>query len=75
MKKNPKARCAFCNRPRDKVGRLISGQHGLYICNECVVICADTLVEKGLTVRPVPEPQRRIMYGCESAVFRFDVVP
>ena len=37
-------RCSFCGKTQDQVERLIAGQ-GVYICNECVEICADIVFE------------------------------
>ena len=36
-------RCSFCGKPYGQVKRLFSG-HEAYICNECVTLCADLLV-------------------------------
>lgn len=35
--------CGFCGRPKRKVRQLISGQPGVYICDECVKLCADII--------------------------------
>jgi ATP-dependent Clp protease ATP-binding subunit ClpX len=35
--------CSFCGKPEDLVKRLISGQNGAYICDECVEICGDMI--------------------------------
>ncbi len=35
-------RCSFCGKPYGQVKRLFSG-HDAFICNECVVLCADLL--------------------------------
>lgn len=47
--------CSFCGKPEDLVKRLISGQNGAYICNECVEICEDMIkdTEDNVT-EPVP---------------------
>ena len=37
--------CSFCGKTEDKVKRLISGQDGACICDECVLICGDMLKE------------------------------
>ncbi|MBQ1271504.1 MAG: ATP-dependent protease ATP-binding subunit ClpX [Clostridia bacterium] len=37
--------CSFCGRSQDEVKRLIAGS-GVYICNECVQICADLIAEE-----------------------------
>ncbi len=31
--------CSFCGKPIDQVQKMIAGP-GVYICNECVVVCA-----------------------------------
>ena len=32
-----KPKCSFCGKPYDEVEKLIAGENGVYICNECVV--------------------------------------
>lgn len=39
-------RCSFCHRGSDDVKRLIAGPPGVYICNECVDICAEIVQEE-----------------------------
>ena len=48
--------CSFCGKPEDLVSRLISGQNGAYICNECVEICRDMIkdTEEQEEAAPVP---------------------
>jgi ATP-dependent Clp protease ATP-binding subunit ClpX len=38
--------CSFCHRSYEEVGRLISGPDGVYICDECVALCAEILEEE-----------------------------
>ena len=33
-------RCAFCGQTPDQVNAMISGPNGIYICYECVSVCA-----------------------------------
>ena len=44
-------RCSFCGKTQDSVKRIIAGP-GVYICNECIGLCAniieDELREKGI---------------------------
>ena len=40
-------RCSFCNKAQNQVRKLIAGPAGVYICDECVDICADILEEYG----------------------------
>ena len=47
--------CSFCGKPEDLVKRLISGQNGAYICNECVAICEDMIKDtEEQDAAPVP---------------------
>lgn len=39
-------RCSFCNKTQDQVRKLIAGPAGVYICDECVEICADIVEEE-----------------------------
>ena len=41
-----KVRCSFCNKTQDQVKKLIAGPAGVYICDECVDICADIIEEE-----------------------------
>ena len=41
-----KLRCSFCNKTQDQVKKLIAGDNGVYICDECVEICSDILDEE-----------------------------
>ena len=41
-----KVRCSFCNKMQDHVKKLIAGPSGVYICDECVDICADIIEEE-----------------------------
>ena len=33
-------RCSFCNKTQSQVKKMIAGPAGVYICDECVDICA-----------------------------------
>ena len=46
MARNSEIRCSFCNKTQDQVRRLIAGPSGVYICDECVEICADIIEEE-----------------------------
>lgn len=39
-------RCSFCNKAQSQVRKLIAGPAGVFICDECVDICADILEEE-----------------------------
>ena len=38
-------RCSFCNKPQNKVKKLIAGD-GVYICDECIEVCAEIVEEE-----------------------------
>lgn len=47
--------CSFCGKPENLVKRLIAGQNGAYICDECVEICGDMIKDtEEPSVEPVP---------------------
>ena len=47
--------CSFCGKSEEKVNRLISGQDGACICDECVAICGDMVKDLDETSNePVP---------------------
>lgn len=41
-----KIRCSFCNKTQEQVRKLIAGPTGVYICDECVDLCADIIEEE-----------------------------
>ncbi len=41
----PMRRCSFCGRGENIVSKLVAGPDGVYICEECVLICNDILEE------------------------------
>ena len=45
-KNSDNIRCSFCNKTQDQVKKLIAGPAGVYICDECVEICADIVEEE-----------------------------
>lgn len=49
-----KIRCSFCNKTQDQVRKLIAGPAGIFICDECVDICAD-IIEEEYEDEPVNE--------------------
>ena len=44
------ARCSFCGKSQDEVNRLIAGPT-VYICDECVHLCHDAMLEESVTER------------------------
>ena len=45
-KSSDSIRCSFCNKTQDQVKKMIAGPAGVYICDECVEICADIVEEE-----------------------------
>lgn len=37
--------CTFCGKSPQQVAAMISGPNGIYICDECVSVCADAMME------------------------------
>ena len=51
--------CSFCGKSEDKVARLISGQDGACICDECVLICNDMIDELNDSKSNQPVPLKK----------------
>ena len=47
--------CSFCNKTPDQGRKLIAGPNGIYICDECVDICADIIEEEYEEEQPVQD--------------------
>ncbi|HIS39586.1 MAG TPA: ATP-dependent Clp protease ATP-binding subunit ClpX [Candidatus Aphodovivens avistercoris] len=54
----PEVFCAFCGKRPGQVTAMISGPNGIYICDECISVCADAMMrDLGLSVAAMePEP-------------------
>ncbi len=39
-------RCSFCNKTQSQVRKLIAGPGGVYICDECIDVCAEIMEEE-----------------------------
>ena len=39
-------RCSFCGKTQEQVRKLIAGPNDIYICDECVELCAEIVDEK-----------------------------
>ena len=46
-----KIRCSFCGKTQDQVRKLIAGSNNVFICDECIDLCAEILEEE-LDLRP-----------------------
>ncbi|MDD9897854.1 MAG: ATP-dependent Clp protease ATP-binding subunit ClpX [Candidatus Melainabacteria bacterium] len=45
----PLLQCSFCGKTQDQVQKLIAGP-GIYICDECVHLCNEILVDEGISI-------------------------
>jgi ATP-dependent Clp protease ATP-binding subunit ClpX len=51
--------CSFCGKRRDQVKKLIAGQGGVFICDDCVALCQEIIDEEfSGTPRPETAPRR-----------------
>lgn len=41
-----RVRCSFCGKTQDQVRKLIAGSNNVYICDECIDLCAEILEEE-----------------------------
>ena len=41
-----KVRCSFCGKTQDQVRKLIAGSNNVFICDECIELCSETLEEE-----------------------------
>ena len=39
-------RCSFCGKPQGQARKLISGPSGVFICDECIEVCNDIIMEE-----------------------------
>jgi len=53
-------RCSFCHREQSQVNRLIAGPGSVFICDECVDLCREILVEETSPPAFVPTVTGRI---------------
>ena len=41
-----KIKCSFCGRPQGQVRKMISGPNGVFICDECIEVCNEIIMEE-----------------------------
>ncbi len=46
IRTDDKIRCSFCGKTQDQVKKLIAGSNNVYICDECIDLCAEILEEE-----------------------------
>ena len=52
--------CSFCGKNQDQVRRLIAGPGAVYICDECVELCREIIVEEASPPTKVRTAQGRL---------------
>lgn len=73
-KNSDNIRCSFCNKTQDQVKKLIAGPAGVYICDECVEICADIVEEEYEEVQAEPDMEINLLKPVEIKDFLDDYV-
>ena len=73
-KNSDSIRCSFCNKTQDQVKKMIAGPTGVYICDECVEICADIVEEEYEEMQEEPEMEINLLKPVEIKDFRDDDV-
>ena len=43
---NKPFRCSFCGKSQDQVRKLVAGPKGVYICNECIDVCNEIMMDE-----------------------------
>lgn len=64
-----RVRCSFCNKTQDQVRKLIAGPNGIYICDECVDICADIIEEEYEEGAEIEEMEINLLKPVEIKTF------
>jgi len=67
-------RCSFCGKDADHVRKLFAGDNGIYICDECVGICANILDEEGIGEQGFPDGEIHLRTPMEIKTFLDDYV-
>ncbi len=73
-KNSDNIRCSFCNKTQDQVKKLIAGPAGVYICDECVEICADIVEEEYEEAQAEPDMEINLLKPVEIKDFLDDYV-
>ena len=55
-----RVRCSFCGKTQNQVRKLIAGPNGAFICDECVDICQEIIVEELEDFAPTAEAKDSI---------------
>ncbi|MDA0771328.1 MAG: ATP-dependent Clp protease ATP-binding subunit ClpX [Cyanobacteria bacterium] len=66
----PLLQCSFCGKTQDQVQKLIAGP-GIYICDECVHLCNEILVDEGISSEHEEEISKKLGFD----LFDADKIP
>ena len=66
---NNNVKCSFCGKPQDVVKKIIAGPNGVFICDECVVVCQNIMdtemfedyEEENARIIPTPEEIKKFL--------------
>ena len=62
-------RCSFCGKTEDQVRKLIAGPDGVYICDECIEICAEIIEEEFTGLPQADDAEINLMKPIEIKEF------
>lgn len=62
-------RCSFCGKTEDQVRKLIAGPDGVYICDECIEICAEIIEEEFTGLPQTDDTEINLMKPIEIKEF------
>ncbi len=70
---NKQYRCSFCNKTQDQVRKLVAGPKGVFICDECIEVCAE-IIEDEFEEFEVESQEINLMKPKEMKAFLDDYV-
>lgn len=71
----PSLHCSFCGKSQDAVAKLVAGPF-VFICNECVGLCADAMAGKPVAAdagfKPLEQPEATLLSLMGSVSYGVD---
>lgn len=64
----PTIYCSFCNKSQAEVKRIIAGPAAIAICDECVALCSDILVDEVSLAAKPNSSAKRTPHGIKAAL-------